>query len=109
MAATARRNEGSQALVERQVMSDRSFLDPGDEVAPEARIRAAEKAVELRRSMETEEKLARAEPGAVLKLVDGTECTMVKRGREAPPLTLIIRQGDGPEREIPLTDVALVL
>ena len=90
-------------------MSDRSFLNPGDEVSPEARIRAAEKAVELRRAMETEEKLARAEPGAVLKLIDGTVCTMVKRGREAPPLTLVVRHGEEPEREIPLTDVALVM
>jgi hypothetical protein len=90
-------------------MSDRSFLDPRNEMSSEARMRAAEKAVELRRAMETEEKLAKAEPGVVLTLVDGTECTMVKRGREALPLTLIVRQGDGPEREIPITDVAMVL
>ena len=88
-------------------MSDRPF--PEDETTPEARIRAAEKAAELRRAMETEEKLARVEPGAVLRLRDGTVCTLVKRGREVPPLTLIIQHGDGPEREIPLTDVALVL
>jgi hypothetical protein len=88
-------------------MSERPFFK--DETAPEARIQAAEKAAELRRAMETEEKLARAGPGAILKLKDGTECTLVKRGREAPPLTLIVRQGESPEREIPLTKVAGVL
>ena len=71
-------------------MSDRPFLDPGDETSPEARIRAAEMA-------------------AVLRLKDGAVCTLVKRGREAPPLTLILRQGEGPEREVPLTDIAEVL
>ena len=90
-------------------MSDRPFLDPGDETSPEARIRAAETAAELRRAMETEEKLARAEPGAVLRLKGGAVCTLIKRGREAPPLMLILRQGEGPEREVPLTDIAEVL
>lgn len=88
-------------------MSDRPF--PEDETTPEARIRAAEKVAELRRAMETEEKLARAEPGALLRLKDGAVCTLVKRGREAPPLTLVVRQGDAPEREIPVTEVAGVL
>ena len=88
-------------------MSDRPFPEPG--TSPEARIRAAEKAAELRRAMEREERLAKAEPGAVLELIDGTVCTLVKRGRETPPLTLIVRHRRGPEREIPLTDVAEVL
>ena len=90
-------------------MSENSSGDLGDKRPAEARIRAAEHAAELRRAMETEEKLARAEPGAVLRLKDGTVCTLVKRGREAPPLTLIIQEGQAPEREIPLTDVAGVL
>jgi hypothetical protein len=89
-------------------MSDPPIRDSGD-VSPEARIRAAEKAAELRRAMEREERLAKAEPGAVLELIDGTVRTLVKRGREAPPLTLIVRQGEGPELEIPVTDVAEVL
>ena len=89
-------------------MSDSPIRDPGD-VSPEARIRAAEKAAELRRAMEREEKLAKAQPGAVLELIDGTVCTLVKRGREAPPLTLIVRHGRGPEQEIPPKDVAEVL
>lgn len=89
------------------VMSHRPF--PEDQTSPEARIRAAEKAAELRWAMETEEKLARAAPGAVLRLKDGTICTLVTRGREAPPLTLIVRQGESPEREVSLTDVAGVL
>ena len=88
-------------------MSDRRF--PEEETTPEARIRAAEKAAELRRAMETEEKLARAQPGAALRLKDGTVCTLVMRGREASPLTLIVRQGVAPEREIQLTEVAEVL
>jgi hypothetical protein len=91
------------------MMSDRPFRDPGDEMSPEARIRAAEQAAELRRAMEREERLAKAQPGAVLELIDGTVCTLVKRGREAPPLTLIVQHGSEPEREIPNTDVAEVL
>jgi hypothetical protein len=88
-------------------MSDRPFRE--DETSLEARIRAAEKVAELRRAMETEENLARAGPGAILRLKDGTVCSLVKRGREAPPLTLIVRRGERPEHEIPLTDVAEVL
>ena len=66
-------------------MSDRGPEE--DEMTPEARIRAAEKAAELRRAMEREEQVAKAKPGAVLVLIDGTVSMLVKRGREAPPLT----------------------
>ena len=48
-------------------------------------------------------------PGAVLRLVDGTVCTMVKPGRQAPPLTVFVRQRAEPEREIPLADVGEVM
>jgi hypothetical protein len=48
-------------------------------------------------------------PGAVLLLIDGTVCTMVKPGRQAPPLTVIVRQQAEPEREIPLADVTEVM
>jgi hypothetical protein len=47
-------------------------------------------------------------PGAVLRLVDGSICTMVKPGRQAPPLTVFVRQAE-PEREIPLADVGEVM
>jgi hypothetical protein len=48
-------------------------------------------------------------PGAVLCFIDGTICTMVKPGRQAPPLTVIVRQQAEPEREIPLADVGEVM
>ena len=48
-------------------------------------------------------------PGAVLLLVNGSVATMVKPGRQAPPLTVIVRQKDEPEREIPLADVGEVM
>jgi hypothetical protein len=48
-------------------------------------------------------------PGAVLLLVDGSICTMVKPGRQAPPLTIFVRRQSEPEREIPLADVADVM
>ncbi len=48
-------------------------------------------------------------PGAVLELIDGTICTMVKPGRHAPPLTIFMRQRGEAEREIPLAEVAKVL
>jgi hypothetical protein len=51
----------------------------------------------------------RPKPGAVLRLVDGSVATMVKPGRQAPPLTVIVRRQAEPEREIPLTDVAEVM
>ena len=34
---------------------------------------------------------------------------MVKPGRQAPPLTVIVRQRTEPEREIPLADVGEVI
>jgi hypothetical protein len=34
---------------------------------------------------------------------------MVKPGRQAPPLTVIVRQRAEPEREIPLADVGEVM
>ena len=48
-------------------------------------------------------------PGAVLRLIDGNVCTMVKPGRQAPPLTIFVRQRAEPEREIPLADVREVM
>jgi hypothetical protein len=47
--------------------------------------------------------------GAVLLLIDGSVCTMVKPGRQAPPLTVIVRAPAEPEREIPLADVGEVM
>jgi hypothetical protein len=47
--------------------------------------------------------------GAILRLNDGTVCTMVKPGRQSPPLTVFVRQKGQPEREIALDDVAEVL
>jgi hypothetical protein len=48
-------------------------------------------------------------PGAVLRLVEGQVCTMVKSGRQAPPLTVIVGQQAEPEREILLADVGEVM
>jgi hypothetical protein len=48
-------------------------------------------------------------PGAVLRLIDGTICTMVKPGRQASPLTVFVRRQAEPEREIALADVAEVM
>ena len=48
-------------------------------------------------------------PGAVLRLLDGSICTMLKPGRQAPPLTVIVRQRGEPEREIPLAEVGEVM
>jgi hypothetical protein len=45
----------------------------------------------------------------VLLLSDGKICTMVRGGREFSPVTIFIIQRDGPEREIPLADVAQVM
>jgi hypothetical protein len=42
-------------------------------------------------------------------LVDGSICTMVKAGRQAPPLTVFVRRQAEPEREIPLADVGEVM
>ena len=47
--------------------------------------------------------------GYVLQLADGSICTMVKPGREAPPLTVFVKQQQNPEREIPLAEVAAVM
>jgi hypothetical protein len=47
--------------------------------------------------------------GAVLRLTDGTIFTMVKPGRQAPPLTVIVRQRAEAERKIPPADVGEVM
>ena len=48
-------------------------------------------------------------PGSVLRLADGSICTMVKPGRQAPPLTVFVRRQAEPEREIPLADIGEVM
>jgi hypothetical protein len=56
------------------------------------------------------EPVRKAPPGgSVLRLTDGTICTMVRPGREASPLTIFVRHRRDPEREIPLKEVAQVM
>lgn len=48
-------------------------------------------------------------PGAVLLLTDGQIWIFVRHGRRSPPLTIYVTQGGGPEREIPLGNLAEVM
>jgi hypothetical protein len=60
-------------------------------------------------SIDREPPKSTAFPGAVLRLIDGTICTMVKPGSQAPPLTVFVRRGTEAEQEIPLADVREVM
>ncbi len=48
-------------------------------------------------------------PGVVLPLTDSDIWSFVKHGHRTPPLTILVRQLGGADREIPLTDVARVM